>query len=179
MLGRALVWVPTAFVVAVAMDLWAGLLHRSAWHRGLWRVHRSHHRVGGGGFEANDFLSALHAPLAIALIVYGCAGPPGAWREVAYGFGVGMSVFGVAYLLVHDGVVHGRLPVRWLLASRRLRRVAAAHRVHHTGTLGGPPFALFFGPYEMLRASRIKRTERARVQARTPSVRQPPGPSRE
>src|SRR3712207_6170094 len=104
----AAIWIPVSLGVAALMELWAGLLHGSFWHRVLWPVHRSHHQRRRGRFEANDALSALHAPIAIALILYGCRGAEGPLREVAFGVGIGMTMFGLAYLVVHDGFAHGR-----------------------------------------------------------------------
>lgn len=151
------VWLPTAVVVAVAMDLWAALLHGRVWHRWLWSIHRSHHVVRRGRFEPNDALSALHAPVAIAAILYGCAAAPGALREIVFGVGIGMTAFGLSYFVVHDGLVHGRLPVRALLRLRYFREVARAHRTHHVGVEGGPPYGLFFGPIELARHRRLTR----------------------
>lgn len=147
----ALIWLPTALVTALAMEAWAGMLHEHVWHGRLWTIHVSHHRRRLGRFETNDLLSGLHAPLAIALILYGCRAAPGPWREVAFGVGVGMTAFGLAYLLVHDGVVHGRLPVKALQRIGYLRRVADAHRVHHAGVRGGAPYGFFNGPRELRR----------------------------
>ncbi len=154
--AHVLVWAPTAAAVAVAMDGWAALLHRCVWHRRLWRVHVSHHRRRAGRFEANDVLSASHAPLAFALVILGCVGSPGPARELSFGVGLGMSIFGVAYVLVHDGLAHRRLPVERLLRvpvlGRYLFAVVRAHRRHHRRG-GGPPFGLFFGPWERCGAS--------------------------
>jgi beta-carotene 3-hydroxylase len=172
---RALVWVPVALFVAIAMDLWAALLHRRAWHGWLWTVHRSHHvqRRNGAHFEANDALSMLHAPVAITLILVGCCAAPGVAREVAFGVGAGMSFFGVAYLVVHDGLVHGRLPVAWLRRLPYLRKVARAHRVHHAGGAGGPPYGLFFGPWELARRAVLTRGRPSTARARDSSARRP------
>lgn len=158
-LANALVWVPVAVVAAMAMDFWAALLHGRVWHAWLWAIHRSHHdpRPHGAHFEANDGLSMLHAPLAIALIVYGCRAAPGIAREIAFGIGIGMTLFGFGYLIVHDGLVHGRFPVRSLLRVRYFRGVVRAHRVHHAGVAGGAPYGLFFGRWELARATRIRR----------------------
>lgn len=164
------VWVPTALLVAVAMDLWAGFLHGRFWHRVLFPIHRTHHLPRKGTFEANDALSVLHAPIAIALILYGCRGPVGIGREVAFGVGLGASVFGLAYLLVHDGLVHRRLSVRWLSRIPGIRRVVNAHRVHHAGVEGGPPYSLFFGPLELARHRRFKRSGQARPSRPVPSA---------
>lgn len=142
-----------AAAVAVVMEPWARLLHGRVWHHVLFRVHRSHHAHRKGRFEANDVLSAAHAPIAAALIVIGC-NMHGAWAAVAIGVGAGMTVFGLAYVVVHDGLVHGRLPVAFLRRSRWLRRVRDAHRVHHAR--GEAPYGFFFGPLELMRTPRAR-----------------------
>lgn len=169
------IWIAVALPVAAAMELWAALLHGRVWHGVLWGVHRSHHRRRVGPFESNDLLSALHAPIAIALILYGCLGEPGALREVAFGAGIGMTLFGLAYVLVHDGLVHGRLPVGWLGRVPYLARVRDAHLVHHTR--GHAPFGLFLGLREIARSTAPARAtahDRAPAGARGPSTPAPP-----
>lgn len=157
-LWNALVWAPTALVVALGMELWAALLHGAVWHRWLWAIHRSHHaaRPKGARLETNDALSLLHVPPTIALIVGGCVAAPSIPRELAFGAGLGMSAFGLGYLVVHDGLCHGRLPVGFLLRLRVVRGVVRAHRVHHTGPLGGAPFAFFLGVRELRRRVRAR-----------------------
>lgn len=172
MIAAAAIWIPVALAVAAAMELWAGLLHGRFWHGVLYPVHRSHHRKRHGRFEANDALSALHAPIAIALILYGCVAAPGALREVSFGVGIGMTLFGVAYLVFHDGFVHGRLPVRWLGKVALFARIRDAHRVHHGR--GAVPYGFFLGPQE-LEAARARDADRgdgvsahARARGRSP-----------
>ena len=156
----------------MAMEPWAACLHRWVWHSALWPVHRSHHRGrhdiaapgGGGRWEANDALSLLHAPIAIACILYGCLAPPSAGRELLYGAGLGMTLFGAAYVLLHDGLAHGRLPVSGLLRWRFMRRVRMAHRIHHR--TGGAPFGLFLGPWTVPHPA----TVRARAKRHAPIV---------
>ncbi len=174
-LAHALLWLPIAAVTAVAMDLWAALLHGRVWHAWMWPVHRSHHQPRRGSFEANDALSVLHAPLAIALLLWGCASRPTVLREVAFGVGLGMSVFGLAYLVVHDGLVHGRLPVRVLLRLAYFRSVVRAHRVHHATIPAGPPYGFFLGPRELARSRRVTRPHRPAT-SRVPRA-DPSGPS--
>jgi beta-carotene 3-hydroxylase len=158
-----LLWVLVASLVFALMELWAALLHGRIWHGLLWRIHRSHHRGQQGGWETNDGLSLLHAPIAIALILYGCRADAGVVREIAFASGVGMSLFGVAYLVVHDGLVHGRLPVASLLRFRYFASVKAAHLRHHQGRHDGPPFGLFLGPLEVAlhEAKRARQSNRA------------------
>lgn len=142
-----------AVPVAAAMEPWARILHDRVWHHALWRIHRSHHSQRRGRFEANDALSALHAPIAAALVMIGCNlhGPAAA---VTIGIGAGMTAFGIAYVIVHDGLVHGRLPVAFLARLGWLRRIRNAHRIHHAR--GAAPYGLFLGPRELTRAPRAR-----------------------
>ena len=165
-----LVGAAIAIVVAVAMEPWARLLHGRLWHARLWSVHRSHHGRRAGRFERNDVLSATHAPFAAALVMIGC-NLHGIAAAACIGTGVGMTIFGIAYVLVHDGYVHGRLPVRFLGRSAWLRRVRDAHAVHHAR--GAAPYGFFLGSRE------LTQTPRARVEPpseRRPSARAPASP---
>jgi beta-carotene 3-hydroxylase len=145
------IWAPIAVATACAMEGWAALLHGRVWHGALLPIHRSHHRKRLGTFEANDLLSALHAPIAIALILYGSP-PRGALGDVAFGLGIGMTLFGLAYLLVHDGFVHRRLPMGVLARFAFFRAIRDAHRTHHGR--GRAPYGFFLGPSELRRHAR-------------------------
>ncbi len=139
-------WCTAALLTLTLMEGWASLLHRCIWHGALWPLHRSHHRRGTGGWQANDLLSLMHLPVALGLILYGCLGTPGIARELAFGAGLGMSTFGLAYLMVHDGIIHGRLPIGGLRRWAYVRAICAAHERHHR--TGGAPFGLFSGPWQ-------------------------------
>jgi beta-carotene 3-hydroxylase len=151
-----ILWIPIALIVAVLMDFWAAFLHERFWHASLWRFHLSHHTERKGLFELNDAFSLVHAPVSIVLTVWGSSGPgtTETARAVAFGIGIGMATFGMGYLLIHDGVVHGRLPLRFLRALPYVRTIVRAHKVHHTGVRGGAPYGLFFGPWELARTLR-------------------------
>lgn len=43
--------------------------------------------------------------------------------------GLGITVFGMAYMFVHDGLVHKRFPVGPIADVPYLRKIAAAHQV--------------------------------------------------
>ena len=161
-----LVGAAIALVVAAAMEPWARLLHGRVWHASLWGIHRSHHTRRRGRFERNDVLSAAHAPIAAALVMIGC-NLHGIAAPVCIGIGVGMSMFGISYLIVHDGFVHGRLPVRFLARVAWLRRVRDAHAVHHAR--GAAPYGFFLGMHEI--------TQTPRVRAEPPSARPPSVPA--
>lgn len=187
MIRSAEIWVPAALIAFAAMEPWAALLHGRVWHGALWPVHKSHHgaldpererqwALAGGvaqprrvEAEANDWLSALHAPIAIAFIVFGCRAEPSVLREVLFGAGIGMSLFGVTYVIVHDGLVHQRLPVGALAKSVYLKRVRAAHLAHHRGHQA--PYGLFLGPWELRRIR-----QRALLARRSPPTGRSPSP---
>ncbi|XP_015571724.1 beta-carotene 3-hydroxylase, chloroplastic isoform X3 [Ricinus communis] len=63
--------------------------------------------------------------------------------------GLGITVFGMAYMFVHDGLVHRRFSVGPIANVPYLRRVAAAHQLHHSDKFGGVPYGLFLGPKEL------------------------------
>jgi beta-carotene 3-hydroxylase len=161
-------WLAAGVPAAIFMEFWAAALHAKVWHGPLWVLHESHH-APTGFWERNDILSFTHAPIAIALILYGCLGQLGVVRELAFGVGLGMTAFGVAYTVVHDGLVHGRLPVQGLKKYGWLRRVRNAHQVHHR--IDGPPYGLFSGPWAMARASRARARKAQASKAQASEVR--------
>jgi len=147
MLSQPLFWF-TWLAVAVFMELWAMVLHGLLWHGPWWGSHRSHHSPQDGWLERNDLFSVIHALIAMGLIIYGCEATPSVSALLCVATGFGMTTFGVAYFVVHDGLIHGRLPVHFLSRFSYLRRVRNAHRVHHMRE-HLPPFGLFLGPQEL------------------------------
>lgn len=146
--------------IAVFMEFWAMFLHGQLWHGVLWFSHRSHHEPKTSYLEFNDIFAAFHASLAIFLIVYGFEAGPGFWYEISIAAGFGMTTFGMAYFLVHDGFIHERLPVHFLAKIAYLRRVRNSHRVHHLRDHQGP-YGLFLGEWELRRAHKQRRQTQA------------------
>ena len=60
--------------------------------------------------------------------------------------GLGITLFGISYMFVHDGLVHRRFPVGPLADVPFFQRVAAAHKLHHAEKYAGVPYGLFLGP---------------------------------
>lgn len=156
------VFIGLAVVVALLMEGWAAWMHGALWHGILWPAHRSHHPNHHGPrrtWEFNDVFGLMHAAIAAPLIMWGLTPPFDTAQQMALGLGAGMTAFGLAYAIVHDGLVHGRLPVGVLRRSSYLRRVVAAHRVHHK--LGGAPYGLFTGPWVLRRMARARKSKTA------------------
>lgn len=156
---QGIVMAVTVVGTAVAMEPWSRFVHGWLWHGPLYGLHASHHPPPGSPptwLEANDAFSIGHALLAMGLLaIGGLALPHGLPAVILVGIGIGASIFGVSYWIVHDGLAHHRLPVRFLLHFRWLRRVRAAHEIHHRH--GGPPYGLFLGPQELKAAGRKRR----------------------
>lgn len=133
---------------AVGMEFWARWAHRALWHDSLWHMHESHHKPRDGPFELNDLFAFINAFPAIALLAYGFF-HKGLVPGLCFGAGLGITVFGMAYMFVHDGLVHRRFPVGPIADVPYLRRVAAAHQIHHSDKFKGVPYGLFLGPKEL------------------------------
>ncbi|KAJ9679522.1 hypothetical protein PVL29_021443 [Vitis rotundifolia] len=130
---------------AVGMEFWARWAHKALWHASLWHMHESHHRPREGPFELNDVFAITNAVPAIALLSYGFF-HKGLVPGLCFGAGLGITVFGMAYMFVHDGLVHRRFPVGPIANVPYFRRVAAAHQLHHSDKFNGVPYGLFLGP---------------------------------
>ena len=60
---------------------------------------------------------------------------------------MGITLFGISYMFIHDGLVHKRFPVGPIADVPYLKRVAIAHKLHHSEKYGGVPWGLFLGPH--------------------------------
>ena len=127
-----------AFVV---MEPVTYLTHRYVMHGLGRRLHRSHHRrwperAGGEPFfEANDAFPALFAGIVMVAMAVGFNVDG---LTVLLPITIGVTLYGVAYALVHDGYIHGRLPVPG--RHPQLDRLADAHELHHR--FGGEPYGM-------------------------------------
>nr|AXK92791.1 beta-carotene hydroxylase [Rubus idaeus] len=133
---------------AVGMEFWARWAHKALWHASLWNMHESHHKPREGPFELNDVFAIINAVPAISLLSYGFF-HKGYVPGLCFGAGLGITVFGMAYMFVHDGLVHKRFPVGPIADVPYFRKVAAAHQLHHSDKFEGVPYGLFLGPQEV------------------------------
>ncbi|MED6118330.1 hypothetical protein PIB30_001558 [Stylosanthes scabra] len=144
---------------AVGMEFWARWAHRALWHASLWHMHESHHRPRDGPFELNDVFAIINAVPAIALLSFGFF-HKGLVPGLCFGAGLGITVFGMAYMFVHDGLVHRRFPVGPIANVPYFRKVAAAHQLHHSDKFNGVPYGLFLGPKELEEVGGLEELEK-------------------
>ncbi|KAG7671601.1 putative Beta-carotene 3-hydroxylase, chloroplastic [Nannochloris sp. 'desiccata'] len=134
----------------VGMEMYARFAHKILWHDNKlgYAIHKSHHVPRVGAFEANDIYAVMNAVPAVLLCGYGFLRPD-MIGGMCFGAGLGISLFGMSYLFIHDGLVHKRFPVGPLADVPELRRIAIAHQIHHTDKFGGVPYGMFLGPQEI------------------------------
>ncbi|MCE2709236.1 MAG: sterol desaturase family protein [Ilumatobacteraceae bacterium] len=128
----------------LGMEAVTYVVHRFVMHGSLERLHRSHHRNAAAAFarkspEPNDVF-----PLAFSVVVVG---------GLALGFNVsgfawllpllvGVTLYGLVYTVIHDGIIHGR--IKWMkrVHSSWAISLGSAHREHHRSN--GEPYGMLF-----------------------------------
>jgi len=155
--------------VVVIMEGLTWAFHRYVMHGPGWRLHRSHHNPHSGKhFELNDFYAIFFGALAVVLFYFGWI-EDGIWW--LYPIGIGVSVYGVLYFIVHDVLTHRRVPIAWMPKSRYIGRLIAAHHLHHVtkGRDGGVAFGfLYTPPVELLRKRlRAQKSQSAATERRS------------
>lgn len=112
------------FIVMEAVT-WA--THKYVMHGFLWYLHRDHHQKEPGFFEKNDLFFVIFAVPSMLLIGFGTYNE--IWWMQAIGFGI--MLYGFAYFLVHDVIIHQRF--KWFSRSKNtyVRAIRWAHKMHH------------------------------------------------
>ena len=127
-------------VAFVAMEPVSWAVHRYVMHGPGWILHRSHHAPRRGHLQANDAFPAAFAAIVGAALVAGFNVERLGWLVP---LGTGITAYGAAYALVHDGYIHRRFPVGGR-RSATLDALTRAHQVHHR--TAGEPFGML-APY--------------------------------
>lgn len=158
--------IPAAFItvalgVFALMEGVAWWTHRHVMHGWGWGWHRSHHEPRTGLLEANDLYALVGSVTGFGLFSLGWA--TGSW--LIYAVATGVTLYGAAYALFHDGLVHQRWPFRWVPKSGYLRRLIQAHRLHHAVTSrgGAVSFGFLLAPDPRALHAELKRLRAARA----------------
>jgi beta-carotene 3-hydroxylase len=109
------------------MEFVAWFTHKYVMHGFLWVLHKDHHIRDGRRFEWNDMFAVIFATPAF-LFVYTGALAGFDWK---FFLGIGITLYGLAYFIFHDVLVHGRMPFLKKLTNRYLRATINAHLDHH------------------------------------------------
>ena len=156
----------------VGMELVSYATHRWVMHGFAMSWHRSHHLPPVSRFERNDFFPLTFSAVGVAAFALATMGPtirPLLWVAI------GVTLYGAAYLFVHEICIHRRAAVE-CGRGRYLTWLRTSHQLHHR--FGGEPYGMLLpivpqflrsrpnadveGLDRSMRASRRRRTRMAR-----------------
>ena len=115
-----------ALLTFTLMEIKAWLMHKYVLHGFLWKLHESHHTPQKSWFEWNDLFFVYYGLLAMFCFIYGTE-----TLDYRFWIGVGISVYGLAYFIVHDLFIHRRLKIFGKTNIAYFRALDIAHKMHH------------------------------------------------
>lgn len=114
----------------VGMEFMAWFTHKYLMHGLLWSWHEDHHKPheNDGFFEKNDRFFLVFAIPSATCYMLGAFYP--SLRFLFY-IGVGISLYGLTYFLIHDVYIHQRFKWFRQLESPYSKAILRAHGAHH------------------------------------------------
>ncbi|MBN2522038.1 MAG: sterol desaturase family protein [Bacteroidales bacterium] len=112
------------------MEFIAWSNHKYVMHGFLWSLHKDHHVAtiaGKPGFQKNDLFFLIYAVPAIILIISGISFA----NSYLIAIGAGITLYGITYFLIHDVVIHHRLPLFKNPGNFYISAIIRAHEAHH------------------------------------------------
>ena len=109
------------------MEFVAWATHKYVMHKWLWFLHEDHHTKRPGFFEKNDAFFLIFAIPSILLLLFGTLN--GEYWLVS--IGAGIALYGFAYFLVHDIIIHQRFKIFTRTNNTYVKTVRWAHKMHH------------------------------------------------
>ena len=114
----------------IGMEFMAWFAHKYVMHGFLWGWHEDHHKkeLIHGFFHKNDRFFLVFAVPSATCYILGSA-VPGLFG--LFFVGVGISLYGLTYFLIHDVYIHRRFKWFNLIDNFYSRAVLRAHGAHH------------------------------------------------
>jgi len=109
------------------MEFVSWATHKYIMHGFLWFLHKDHHVVDKENIlQKNDFFFLIFAIPSIILIFIG-------YEKFSYEFfiGIGIALYGLAYFLIHEIIIHRRMPPPAKTNNRYIKAIRKAHKIHH------------------------------------------------
>ncbi len=124
-------WLVNLLIVAgsfLTMEVVAWLTHKYIMHGMLWQLHEDHHKKNPTSFfEKNDYFFLIFAIPGILCLA---AGIYSTFIFLLF-IGLGITLYGIAYFIVHDIFIHQRFSILRNSDSIYLRGIRRAHKMHH------------------------------------------------
>ena len=124
----------------IGMEIFAWWAHKYVMHGWGWAWHRDHHEPHDNVLEKNDLFAVVFGTAVFFMFLIGYY-----WSEPLWWTAFGITIYGLIYTFIHDGLVHQRL-FRWVPKRGYAKRLVQAHRLHHAtiGKKGGVSFGFVF-----------------------------------
>lgn len=122
-----MIYICIALFVFTLMEGITWLTHRYVMHGFLWYLHEDHHQKGPGFFEKNDAFFIIFAiPSWLCIML-------GSMNELYWvvSIGAGIAMYGFAYFLVHEVIIHQRIKIFTRSNNRYIKAIRWAHKMHH------------------------------------------------
>ena len=131
-------------VTFITMEGVTWCTHKFVMHGLMWYFHEDHHNPHGSFFEKNDAFFLIFAIPSWLLIMFGAI----AGGDFRLYVGFGILMYGAAYFLIHDVLIHQRFD--WLKNTDNIyfRGIRKAHKIHHKhlGKAEGECFGMLLVP---------------------------------
>lgn len=149
-MNEYLVNMMVVFIAFIGMEGVAWFTHKYIMHGLLWTLHKDHHKKESSGFfEHNDFFFLIFAiPGMICLFLGMKAG-----YNMLFWIGLGITIYGFAYFLVHDIFIHQRFKILRNTNNKYFSAIRRAHKMHHKhiGKEHGECFGMLWVPFKYFR----------------------------
>ena len=122
-----MIYILITLATFIIMEGITWLTHRFVMHGFLWYLHKDHHQKGPGFFERNDAFFIIFAiPSWLCIML-------GSMNQVYWvvSIGVGIAMYGFAYFLVHEIIIHQRFKLFTRSNNRYIKAIRWAHKMHH------------------------------------------------
>jgi beta-carotene 3-hydroxylase len=122
-----IIYLLLTIITFICMEGVAWFTHRFVMHGLLWVLHKDHHQKKPHFFEKNDAFFLIFATPSILLFFFGAKE---GFNWMFY-IGLGIFLYGIAYFLIHDVVIHQRF--KWFSRSNNtyIKTIKRAHKMHH------------------------------------------------
>lgn len=122
-----IIYISITIATFCIMEGVAWATHKYVMHKWLWFLHEDHHVKGPGFFEKNDAFFLIFAIPSMLLFLFGTLNQH--YWMVA--IGAGIALYGAAYFLVHDIIIHQRFKIFTRSNNDYVKTVRWAHKMHH------------------------------------------------
>lgn len=145
--------ITNAFMVLaafVSMEGIAWFTHKYIMHGLLWSLHKDHHKKESlAFFEHNDYFFLIFAVPGITALLFGIRNH----FNFLFWIGLGITLYGMAYFLVHDIFIHQRFKIFRNAENTYFKAIRRAHKMHHKhlDKEDGECFGMLWVPFKYFR----------------------------